>query len=212
MITVTVEKRDATMRPKKIRAEGNIPAVVYGPKQETVSVMLPRKEFERVFKEAGESSVIELSGIGNNPLSVLVYDVELDPVTSVPRHADFYAIEKGAKVEVAIPLTFTGESPAVKTGANIVKVLREIEVEAEATNLPHEITVDLSVLVNVDDQIHAEDVALPKGVTLITEPNKIIVLAQETIEEETTEEVEGTPDLGAIEVEKKGKKEEESAE
>ncbi|VAW33086.1 LSU ribosomal protein L25p [hydrothermal vent metagenome] len=211
MITLTVEKRDATMRAKKIREEGNIPAVVYGPKQETVSVMLPRKEFEIAFNESGESSVIELSGLGS-PMSVLVYDVDLDPVTSIPRHADFYAIEKGAKVEVAIPIVFIGEAPAVKSGANLVKVLREIEVEAEAANLPHTIEVDLSVLENVDDQIHAKDVVLPEGVVLITEPNEMVALAQETIEEEETEEATESPDIDSIEVEKKGKQEEESSE
>lgn len=199
------------MRAKKIREEGNLPAVVYGPKQETISVMLPRKEFEIAFKESGESSVIELSGLGS-PMSVLVYDVDLDPVTSIPRHADFYAIEKGAKVEVAIPIVFIGEAPAVKSGANLVKVLREIEVEAEATNLPHTIEVDLSVLENVDDQIHAKDVVLPEGVVLITEPNEMVALAQETIEEEETEEATESPDIDSIEVEKKGKQEEESSE
>ncbi len=195
------------MRGERARADGRMPAVVYGPKQETISISLSRKDFERALKEAGESSVIELAGL-EKPISALIHDVDHDPVTSVPRHADFYAIEKGAKVQVAVPLVFDGESAAVKAGANLVKVLHELEIEAEAAKLPHDITIDISVLANVNDQIHARDIKLPSGVTLITDAEEVVALVQEVVEEA---EEAPAPDMASIEVEKKGKQEEEAA-
>ena len=184
----------------------SLPAVVYGPKQESTPITLSLKEFEKVFKEAGESSVIKMTGISSQPLSVLIYDVDRDPVTHTPRHADFYAIEKGAKVDVSVPLVFVGESPAVKTGANLVKILHELEIEAEASNLPHEISVDISVLAHIDDQIHVRDIALPAGVTTRVPLEEVVALVQE-VEEEAEEETQ-SPDMETIEVEKKGKTEE----
>ncbi len=205
MITLTVETRDASVNVPHLRESGSMPAVVYGPKQEAISISLSLKEFETALKEAGESSVITLSGL-SKPISALIYDVDYEPVKGMPRHADFYAIEAGAKVEVAVPLVFTGESPAIKAGANLVKVLRELDIEADAAHLPHNINVDLAVLVDTDTQIHASDITLPKGVVLITEPDEVVVLAQEvSVEEEVPTE---GPDLSSIEVEKKGKQEE----
>jgi large subunit ribosomal protein L25 len=126
-------------------------------------------------------------------------------VTNVPRHADFYAIEKGAKIEVAVPLVFVGEAPAEKAGANIVKVMHEVEIEADAAHLPHDIQVDISGLAAIDDQIHAKDLVLPSGVALKTDGDEVIALAQEVKEE--VEEAPAAVDMGAIEVEKKGKEE-----
>lgn len=204
MNTLTAEKRDVLGKHvKTLRAAGQMPAVVYGAKEPSTPITILLKEFEKVFKKVGESSAISLSGLGGEPLSVLIHEVDYDPVTSVPRHADFYAIEKGTKVEVSVSLTFAGESPAIKAGANLVKVLHEVDIEAQSDDLPHEIPVDLSVLVNIDDQIHARDLKMPHGVTLKTPPDEIVVLAQEV--EEDAEESSETPDMASIEVEKKNK-------
>lgn len=205
MITLTAEKRDALgKKTDALKAAGTMPAVVYGPKQEAVAISLSAREFEKALKTAGESSVIELGGLGA-PMQVLIHDVDHDPVTNAPRHADFYAIEKGAKIEVAVPLVFVGEAPAEKAGANIVKVMHEVEIEADAAHLPHDIQVDISALTAIGDQIHVKDLVMPSGVALKTDGDEVIALAQEV-----KEEVEVAPaavDMGAIEVEKKGKEE-----
>ncbi len=207
MISLTVEKREKTgKKVSELRAAGTLPAVVYGPKQESIPLEISSKAFESVFKEVGESSVIELNGVGS-PIKVLVHSIDYDPVTSIPRHVDFYAIEKGAKVQVAIPVVFVGESPAIKLGANIIKTLHEIEIEADATNIPHEITLDVSILENIGDQIRVGDIKLPSGVTLVTGEEEAVVIAQEVKEE--VEEESDTPDMDSIEVEKKGKEESE---
>ncbi|MEA2701876.1 MAG: large subunit ribosomal protein [Candidatus Parcubacteria bacterium] len=204
-ITLNATKRQEIGRAsRKLAADDRMPAIVYGPKQKAEAITLSVPEFKKVLRDAGESSVIELKGLGST-LQVLIHEVDRDPVTTIPRHADLYAIEKGAKVEVAVPLTFAGESFAVKTGANLVKVMHELPIEAEAADLPHEIEVDISVLNAVGDQIHVKDLKLPKGVIAQVEEDEVVALIQE-VEVEAEEET-AAPDMAAIEVEQKGKEE-----
>lgn len=204
-VTITASKREATGKAAKgLIAEGQLPAVVYGPKQAAETISVPLAQFEKLLREEGESTVVALEGLGKS-IQALVQDVQRDPLSNVPSHVDFYAIEKGAKVEVAIPLSFVGESFAVKTGASLVKVLHEIEVEADPSKLPHDIEIDLSALAAIGDQIHVKDVKLPDGVVAVTDGEEVVVIAQEPAGEEleTTE----APDIASIEVEKKGKEE-----
>ncbi len=205
---ITLEANPRTIIGKAsatLQKDGQMPAVVYGPKQEPLAISLSSLEFKRILRNEGESTVISLSGLGK-PMQVLIHDIDHDPVTGNPRHADFYAIEKGAKVEVAVPLEFIGESAAVKGGASLVKVLHELEIEVAPENLPHEIEVDISVLENIGDQIHVSDIKLPAGVTLKIDGEEVVALVQEVVEEAEVETA--APDMDSIEVEKKGKADE----
>jgi large subunit ribosomal protein L25 len=202
-VTLNVEPRTLIGKAaRQLSAENKIPAVVYGPKQEPISVSISLLEFNRLLREEGESSVVELAGL-EKPIKVLIHEVDRDPITSVPRHADFYAIEKGAKVEVSVPLTFVGESAAVKAGANLVKVMHELPIEVAPEQLPHEIEVDISSLENIGDQIHVRDLKIPAGVTVKVEGEEVVILVQEVVE--VVEEETAAPDMDAIEVEQKGK-------
>lgn len=203
MLTLSVEKRTKDGASAAVlRRAGSIPAVVYGAHQTSTPIAISSREFEKVFREAGEATIVSLSGLGT-PLPTLIHEVDLDPITSFPRHVDFYAVTKGEKVQVAIPLVFIGESPAVEAGANLVKIIHEVEIEADPMNLPHNISVDLFMLKEVDDRIYAKDLVLPVGVELITEPEEVVALAQEVVEEK--EEVVVSADIASIKVEKKGK-------
>jgi large subunit ribosomal protein L25 len=207
--TLTAQPREVTGKAsRRLLDEGRMPAVVYGPKQEATSVSLSLHEFKKVLRDAGESTVIALEGVGKD-LQVLIHAIDMDPVTNTPRHADFYAIEKGAKVEVAVPLTYVGESPAVKLGANLVKVMHELTVEADPSKLPHEIEVDISALAEVGNQIHVKDIKVPSGVEVKEDADEVVALIQEV---EVEAEEEAAPvDMDAIEVEAKGKGEDEEA-
>ena len=209
---LTATKRSITGKGvQALREAGTMPAIVYGAKEEAVAIEVSAKEFGKVFQEAGESDVISLM-VDGELKNVLIYDVDMDPITNVPRHADFYAIQKGQKVEVKVPIEFTGESPAVKAGANLVKVLYELEVEADAMHIPHEFTVDVSGMTEIDQEIKAKDIVLPAGVTLVTGPEEVIAIIAEA-KEEKEEEVAAAPDMAAIEIsEDRGKKPEEEAE
>lgn len=206
--TLTATSRDTAVSTHALKAVGTIPAVVYGPKQEAIAITIDVRAFDKVLRDAGESSVISLGGVTASPLQVLIHEVAMDPVKHVPLHVDFYAIEKGAKVEVAVQIEFVGESAAVRAGANLVKVLHELEIKADAAHLPHEITVDISALENIGDQIHVGDIKLPQGVELVTDAEEVVAIAQEV-----AEEAEEAPalDMASIEVEKKGKEESEDA-
>ena len=204
MLSLKVEKRDVTVAtPATLRRAGSIPAVVYGAHQSSTPITIDAREFEKVSREAGEATIVSLTGLGA-ALPTLIHEIDADPLTSRPRHVDFFAVTKGEKVQVAIPLAFEGESAAVEAGANLIKVLHEVEVKADPMNLPHAILVDISALKEVHDQIHAKDLVLPGGVELITPPEEVVALAQEVIEEK--EEV-APADISSVQVEKKGKEE-----
>lgn len=210
MFTLNAQTRTETGKQagRTLSGVGRMPAVVYGPKQEATPISLELAEFKKILRDAGESSVLTLAGIGKE-LQVLIHDVDYDPVTTLPRHADLYAIEKGAKVEIAVPLEFVGEAPAVKAGANLIKVMHELDIEADPANLPQHIEVDISSLVELGDQIHVSDLKIPAGVTVKADGEEVVALTQ-AIEEEK-EEDSAAPDMDAIEVEGKGKSEEEGA-
>jgi large subunit ribosomal protein L25 len=203
MINLPVEKRTEP-NTGALRRSGKVPGVVYGAHHESTPIMIDAIAFTKAWGEAGEATVVSLTGLGE-AVPTLIHEVDLDPLTSQPQHVDFYAVTKGEKVQVHVPIEFIGESAAVKAGANLVKVLHEIEVEADPMKLPHDLKVDLSALVNLNDQIHVRDIALPEGVALVTGEDEVIVIAQEVTQEK---EEEVTADISSVEVEKKGKEEE----
>lgn len=191
-----------------LRKAGFLPAVYYGHKKESTPIQIKKTDFLKAWKNAGESSVVKLV-TPEGDMEVLINDVDVDPVTGEPRHADFYVFEKGHKVEVEIPLEFVGISPAVKDlGGVLMKILHEIKVEAEPSNLPQQIEVDISSITELEGQILAKDVKLPKSVELVENPEEVVATVA-TPQEEKEEEA-APVDLSQIEVEKKGKADEES--
>lgn len=210
MKTLELKKRDITKKPEEIRNEGNMPAVYYGKKTESTPVFVSMIQFKKIWKEIGESGVFNIKN-ENVEMQALIHDVQLHPVSDEPVHADFYIVEKGQTVTVSIPIEFIGESPAVKNlGGALVKILHEIEVEAEPSNLPHEIIVDVSSITEIDGHIAIKDLKFSAGVKTTEEPEEIIVLVEQPKEEEEAPVVEA--DLSSIEVEKKGKEEKEGEE
>jgi large subunit ribosomal protein L25 len=205
MLTLKAEIRDTQTKVDTIRKAGKIPAVFYGKKEATTTISIPRIDFLKVWKEAGASSVVNLETPKGSKES-LIQDVDLDPITGIPRHADFYVFEKGHKLEVELPLEFVGISPAIKDqGGMLVKVLHELKVEAMPKDLPHNINVNISSLVNFGDQILAQDITLPSGVTLLANLEEVVATISAPREEK--EEEAAPVDLSTIAVEKKGKEE-----
>jgi large subunit ribosomal protein L25 len=207
VIQLQAKKRDGkgSKQSALLRADGFIPAVVYGKKEDTTPITLSEKDFQKAFEEAGESTVLELVGVGDTK-EVLIHDIDRDPLRGLVRHVDLYAIEKGKPVEVSVPIEFIGVAPAEKElGGTLMKVMHEVEIEALARDLPHEVVLDISILKTFEDQAHASDIVMPSGVTLKTDAEEVVALVNEAKEEE--EEPVEAPDLSAIEVEKKGKEE-----
>ena len=210
MFVIKANPRDSNVEREDLKKTGELPAVFYGAGKETTSVSVSTTEFKKVWREAGESSAVKIR-MPNGDIDVLIHDVQVDPVTDEPIHADFLAIDMTKKITVEVPLEFIGISNAVKSGTgNLVKVLHKIEVEALPSNLPHSLQVDISTLETVDSQIFVSDIKLSTGVVAITPDRDVVASIVAQVEEK--EEVAPPADLSEIEVEKKGKKEEEGQE
>lgn len=211
MLQIKALKRDTSEDTNTMRGQGIIPAVLYGPKQESTPIKVESSEFEKVYNEAGESTIVDLQLDGESH-DVLIHTIDRDPVKDTVQHIDFYEIERGKKLKVSVELVFDGTAPAEKTlGGVLVKVVHELEIEAMPRNLPSELKVDLSPLTDFDKQVHAKDIVLPEGVEITGNPEEVIALVQPPKEEEPEEPVEA-PDMDSIEVEGKGKQEDEEGE
>ena len=199
-ITLTAQSR-GNASPAVLRSQDLIPAVYYGAGKDAVSIAVAAKEFVTVWKEAGETSTVTLT-IGGEKITVMFHDIQRDPITDTPTHIDFLIVDVTKPVEVAVPIVFTGTAEAEKAGlGTLVKVLHEVEVRALPSHLPHEVSVDVSGIATLDDQIHVRDIALPNGVELVTDSEDVVALVTPFKEEKE----EAPMDLSAIEVEKKGK-------
>lgn len=191
-----------------LRREGFLPSVIYGHNFENMPIQIKYKDFERVFKVAGESTLINLK-IDDKEEPTVIKDIQKDPITDQIIHADFYKVSLKEKIKAKVPVIFTGESEAVKGGGILVKTLSELEVEALPQNLPHELSVDISVLDKFGDEIKIKDIKISDGVSIQANPEDVIALVQEPKEEK---EEAVAPSVEEVEVIKKEeKKEEETA-
>ncbi len=214
MLELQTEKREIFGKKlKPFRKQGKLPAVLYGPKEKSQPLFVLLKDFKKLWKEAGESTVIQLN-LEKSRKEVLIQDVAMDPIKDEPIHVDFYAVQMDKPIEASIALVFEGVSPVVKNlGGVLVKVMHEVEVEALPKNLPHELIVDISKLENFEDKILAKDIVLPEGVKLITSPEEVIALVEEPREEEVapvTEEKISFEEIEVAGVKEKEEKEEEA--
>jgi large subunit ribosomal protein L25 len=164
-----------------------IAGVVYGPKFPSTAIVVDRKEFEKTFKSAGESTIIELQGL-DAPVEVLIKGVVFAPIKGGIVHVDFYALEKGKEITTNVPLHFINESPLTKLGGVIDKVLHEVEVSCKPNNLPTHIDVDLSLLVQAEDKIHVSDLVCGAGVVITEDKEDVVAVAKMVTEEVVAEE------------------------
>ena len=214
-LILNVEKRDLTKKfPKANKVESKtelLRGVFYGKKEVSTPISISYVEFKKVWKEAGNSSLIVLKGIGEDK-EVVIQDMDIDPVSGRVRHVDFYVIERGKVMEADVLLEFIGESPAMKElGGILVKALHQLKIEVLPGDLPKNIQVDLSILKTLESKIFIKDLILPGSAKAIDDGDEVVALIT-VAEEEEIEEVSEAPDLADIEIEKKGKKEEEESE
>ena len=205
MITLSAELRDVKVNPKMIRRGGSIPAVFYGAAHPSTPISVNKIAFDKAYKEAGESAIISLKA-GTLTVDALIHDVALDPVIGEPIHADFYIVSKDHKLEVDIPLEFTGVAPVEKLGGVVMKVMHELRIESLPGKIPQHLVVDLDKLTGMDSQITVGDIVLGVGVRALVPATEVIALVTGLREEK--EDAPAAIDMSAIEVEQKGKKEE----
>lgn len=173
---------------KKLRKEGLFPANIYGKDIKSQAVQLPYKDFEKIFKEAGETSLVDVEVNGEAKPS-LIHNVQIDPLTSTPLHADFYQVNLKEKVKTMVPLVVVGEPKAVtdKIGL-LLQTISEIEVEALPEDLPEKIEVYVKPLAAVDEQLTVEDLKVAKEITVLTDPAQVVVKIGELVTKEAQEQ------------------------
>lgn len=187
---LTVQKRTISGRKvKNLRREGILPANVYGKDIKSISIQLPLKDFLHIYSQVGETGLVTLK-IDDKEVPTLIHNIQIDPVSDQPVHADFLQVNLKEKVTATVPLEFVGEAPAEKEGIGVVvHQLREVEVEALPTDLPESITVDISGLADVDQAIHVKDLSINRDKVEIKEddPERIIVSVAPPAKEEELE-------------------------
>lgn len=165
MIHITLQAQKRTIVGncvKEIRRQNLIPGVVYGNKSESRSISVDKKEFYKVFKKAGTTSIVDLKIDSDKVIPCIIHDIDLHPVTEEIRHMDFLALDLKAKITTEVPVELIGEAPGVKElGAVLVLSMDNIEVECLPEDIPQSISVDVSCLKTLDDVIHVSD--LPKS-------------------------------------------------
>jgi large subunit ribosomal protein L25 len=168
-----------TEKSASTRKSGRVPAVLYGKNVPSRSLSVPFLEFSRAYRAAGENTLIELSLPTGKPLNTLIYEVQRDPLSGAFLHIDFYQVRMDEKVEASVPIVFTGDSPAVRgLGGVLIKALDEVEVSCLPGNIPHEFSVDISILATFDDQIRVSDIAVPEGVQMVSDAETTVALVE----------------------------------
>lgn len=202
-ITLNATKRETTGKAvKKLRNAGQLPAVLYGHGVKAENVQINEREFAKVLRQAGESTIITLSVDGKNH-PVLIHDVHNHYLKDTPIHVDLYAVNMNETLKATVQVHFIGESPAVKTlGAILAKNKTEVEVECLPADLPSHFEVDLSALVNMDDAIRVEDIKVSDKVKILATPDEVLVAATPPRSEEEMKELDEKPvvaDVTAVE-------------
>jgi large subunit ribosomal protein L25 len=186
---LNAEVRKISGRKVKIlRNKGLLPANVFGKKIKSEAIQVDLKEFEKLFAKVGETGLVTLN-IQNGKKeekSVLVSNIQMNPLTDKPIHVDFRQVDLTEKITAEVPVEMVGESPAEKQSiGTVVQYLDEIEVEALPTDLPEKFTIDVSSLVEVDQAVFAKDLKIDQSkVTLKINPDEILVKVEPPQKEE----------------------------
>ncbi len=181
-------RQDVGKKVSKLRAEGKLPATVYGKKVTSVSITVSAAEFESVYDTAGETGLIDLV-VGKEVKPVLVHNVQRDPMRGTTLHVEFHQVDLKEKVKAAVPLVAVGESPAVtqKVGV-LLTLLSEVEVEALPADLPDKIEIDVSKLSEIDQELKVADLHVPNGVTILSDAAVSVVKIGALVSKEAEEQ------------------------
>lgn len=165
-------------RVLKEKKDGFVAAVLYGKGIENEVLWIDEREFEKVYKAAGGSTLVDVYvGDDKDKRAVLIYDVQIHPTTDKFTHIDFFQVDMSVEIETDIKLTFSGVSSAVnELGGTFVKSLDKIAVRCLPADLVGGVEVDISVIDAFDKFIHVSDLKIPKGIEVLTGENITVAL------------------------------------
>jgi large subunit ribosomal protein L25 len=196
-LALAAEKRKIIgKRLNQLRHEGLLPAVVYGRAFDPIPVTIDMKAFRHVYATAGGNQLIEVKIKGiRKPEMTLVRDVQRDPVTRRILHVDLYRVSMTERITTEVSITLLGESPAtLDADAMVFTGVSNLQIQCLPGDLPESIEVDLSTLLEIDQAIFVRDLEIGEGITVLTDPDEMIVrvsiVHMEVEEEEEEEELE----------------------
>lgn len=211
MLSLKATRRDIIgKKVRSLREQGEIPAVLYGPGADPAVLSIRGKEFDIVYKETGESSLVSLQ-VGQDTTPVLIREVQRHPLFGTIIHVDFYQPRLDEKIKIMVPLRFKGEAPAVKDfEGTLIQNVHEVEVLALPQDLPSEIEVNVSSLKTLEDRILVKDLQVDSKVEILAEKDWIVaqVVETENVEEELAKPVEEAAAVEAVEKVEEKKEEE----
>ncbi len=175
-LELEASRRDVTGKKVRfIRRQGKTPASVYGRGLNSAAIEADTRKLEGVLLKAGGTDLISLSISGEQPVKVLVREIQREPLTDQILHVDFYQVDLKQKIKADVPLHFMGEAPALKlSNVSLLHVMDELHIEALPDHIPHRYEIDLSVLQEIDQAIYVRDVHISPDVTLLSDPEQVI--------------------------------------
>ncbi len=199
--TLTVKSRKELKKTvtKRLRKEGQIPAVVYGHK-EPISISVNEREFNKKFHSVSENTIITLIEDGKEIADVLVKDYQEDITKEQILHLDFYEVERGKILKTKVPVAIEGTSEGVKLGGVLEQMMHEVNVECLPKDIPAKIVVNIDKL-GIGDAIHISEIETVNGVKFLEADDQIVVhvihtRAAEESEESEAEETEEAEESG----------------
>jgi len=176
-------------RSRRLLREGKLPAIVYGHNTEPTPITLDRLEFQKVFIKSGRTHLVDLA-IDGRMGKVLVREIQTHPRRLGPIHVDFYQVNLEEKIEVEVPVHLVGESGPVKQGdADILQPMHSIRVECLPSDIPESFEVDITALEEIEAELRVADITVPKGVTVLDDPEELVVKIVHKRELKVEEEV-----------------------
>ena len=196
---IAVDERQALGKQnRRLRLEGKVPGVVYGKSMPSTAVELDAKAFEMLYREVGRSSLVQLKIGDGRAASAIIKSVQRNPLTGNALHVDFFVVDLKSEMEADIPLVFTGTAPAVEeTGGTLMTNISRVRVRALPGNLPHEIAVDVTPLIDLDAAIHVRDLVAGEDAQIVTDGDELVAkVLPPRVEEEPVMEA---PEAGLAE-------------
>jgi large subunit ribosomal protein L25 len=177
-------------RSRRLHGEGKLAAVIYGHNTAATPIVLDRLEFQKIFLKSGRTHLLDLVVDGDRTEKVLIREIQTHPRRLGPIHVDFYQVSLEEKITVEVPVHLTGESAAVKRGdADVLQPIHRVRVECLPTDIPEAFEVDLTPLEEIESELRVSDLVVPKGVTVLDDPDDLVVKIVHKRELKVEEEV-----------------------
>ena len=211
ILTAEIREGVGKERAKKLRAKGLIPAIFYGPRSQTVPLVIDSKELSKALQtEAGENVLIDLNirkGNQSDRKVVMLKDIQIDPLQRITLHTDFYEVAMDEMVTVEIPVHLVGKPEGTKMGGILEQVRRVIQIQCLPGDIPKSIDIDVSPL-KIGDSIHVQDIQVEKA-KILSDTNFTIATVVPPVVEEKVVEAVAPEVVEGVEVKEKEEEEKE---